>query len=139
MTEKELSKYYWIKKEIEDIEKKLDELGYGQTIPQISEMPKNPSNNHKPLEKLIEKRSELINMYLDKRVSTLEEYIKIEKYIDTVEEPEIRLIMRHRYLDLMQWEEIGNLLHSDRTTISKKLRRYLSENQVSHNSHEKEI
>lgn len=136
MTEKELSKYYWIKKDIEDTEKRLYELGYGLTIPQLSDEPKSINSNNRKLEKLTEKRLELINLYIEQRVTALEEYLKIERFISAVEDSEIKLIMRYRFLDLKQWDEIGKELHSDRTTVSKKMRKYL---EVSHNSHTKDI
>ena len=58
----------------------------------------------------------------------LEQYIKIEKYISNVEDSEIRLIMRKRFLDLKDWEDIGNKIHCDRTTVARKVRKYIKSN-----------
>lgn len=131
MTEKELSKFYWLKKEIKEIEFKLDELGFGLGSPIMSDMPKVHSNTS-PTEKLAEKRMQLIEIYIEKRISALEEHIKIERFIDTIDDPELRMIIRYRNLDLMKWEEIGDEMAMDRTTVSKKYHNGLK---LSHKSH----
>jgi hypothetical protein len=130
MTEKELSKYYYLNIEIKDLEEKIARFGDGVGSPGYGEMIKS-SGRHDSIE---EKYVQLKSMYMEARVSALEEYIKIEKYISSVEDPEIRLILRKRFLDLKQWEEIGNELYCDRTTVSKKCRNFIK-NQVSHKSH----
>lgn len=129
MTEKQLSKYYYLKKEVEDIENRLREFGDGVGAIQYSDSPKAPSSSHLSIQ---EKKAQLYDMYMEKRISALEEYIKIEQFIMNVDDPEISLIMRKRFIDLKSWEVIGNELFGDRTTAPKKMRRYLKS--VSHNS-----
>lgn len=132
MSEKELSAYYWLKKEIKDFENRIKEFGDGLGSIKYSNEIKAPNHSNNSIQ---EKIAELHSLYIEKRVSALEEYIKIEKYISTVEDTEIRIIMRKRFLDLKEWEEIGLEIHQDRTTVSKKLRRYLKRTNNSHNSH----
>ena len=132
MTEKELNKYYWLKKEIEDIENRLIEFGDGVSGIQYKEI--NVVSSHKVVS-IQDKRMELVNKLLEARVSALEEYIKIESFIETVDDSKIRQIMRYRFLDLKDWYRIGELMNCDRTTVSKMLRKYLKE-KLSHNSHE---
>lgn len=129
MTEKELSKYYHLKKEISDLEERIIKLGNGVSAVEITDMPKGSSSNSTIQQKIVELRER----YIEARVSALEEYLKIEKFISTVENPEIRTMMRMRYLDLKRWEEIGQEYYCDRTTASKKVRAYLK--QLSHISH----
>ena len=126
MTEKELSKYYWIKKEIKEIEEKLEELGFGLGSPIMNDMPK-VHDNTSPVEKLAERRMQLIEIYIEKRISALEEHIKIERFIETIDDPEMRLIIRYRHLDLMKWEQIAERVYMDRTTVARKYRRYLND------------
>lgn len=132
MTEKELNKYYWLKKEIEDIENRLIEFGDGVSGIQYKEI--NVVSSHKVIS-IQDKRMELVNKLLEARVSALEEYIKIESFIETIDDSKIRQIMRYRFLDLKDWYRIGELMNCDRTTASKMLRKYLKE-KISHNSHE---
>lgn len=129
MSEKELSKYYWLKKEINDLENRLLEFGDGISATSITNEMKG-SAEHISIQ---EKRAILVEKLFNARLSALEEYIKIESYIEKVDDVEIRQIMRYRFLDLLSWNEIGAEMLYDRTTISKKLRAYLKH---SHNSHQ---
>ena len=125
MDEKELSKYYHLKLEIQDLEDSIKEFGYGIKSPQFDKIQVGSSHVNKSIqEKIMELQSRLI----DKRLTALEQYLKIETYIEEIEDIEIRNIARCRFLKLMNWEEIGNKLYQDRTTVSKKLRRYLKKN-----------
>lgn len=129
MTEKELSRYYHLKKEIKDLEDRIDEIGYGLGATKIKEVITNPGVTESIQQKIVELRDK----YVELRLSALEEYIKIENFIDTIEDSDIRTMMRMRFLSLKSWERIGIEFYCDRTTVSKKVRRYLKE--LSHNSH----
>lgn len=122
MTEKELSKYFYLKKEIEDLEERIEKLGVGIGSIEITDMPK----GSKKIVSIQEKVTELRNRYIEARISALEEYLKIENYIKSVEDPEIRTIMRMRFLDLKAWEEIGRELHMYRTTAFRNCRKYIN-------------
>ena len=132
MTEKELSRFYWIKKEINDIENRMGELGYGVGSSKLSFMPKSQPDNTSIEERIVSKILELEHIYIDLRITALEEYLKIENFLKSVEDPELRLIMRYRFLDLKKWEEIGVLLHMDRTTVARKCRRGIKDAHKSH-------
>lgn len=129
MTEKDLSKYYWLKKEVKNIENQLEELGYGVGSIQYGEKVETsliPTS-------IQEKRAILIEKLINARLDALEEYIKIESYINTVQEPEIKIIMRLRFQNLKSWDEIGLELDKDRTTVAKKIRTFLRNSPNSHN------
>ena len=121
MTEQELSKYYWVKKEIKDLEDRLREFGYGISSTKLDKEISRVIST----ESIQEKRVIIVEKWINARVSALEEYLKIESYIETVEDSEIRQIMRYRFLDLYDWYKIGELLHYDRTTAAKKMRAYI--------------
>ncbi len=122
MTEKELSRYYYLKREIKDLEDRLKELGVGLSAINLDKEITSGSSEHTSIQ---EKIAIIKEKWINARLSALEEYLKIENYIETVEEVEIRQIMRYRFLDLYDWYKIGEVLHCDRTTVSKKLRKYL--------------
>lgn len=122
MTEKELSRYYYLKREIKDLEDRLKELGVGLSAINLDKELSSGSSEHTSIQ---EKIAIIKDKWINARLSALEEYLKIENYIETVEEVEIRQIMRYRFLDLYDWYKIGEVLHCDRTTVSKKLRKYL--------------
>jgi hypothetical protein len=122
MTEKELSRYYYLKREIKDLEDRLKELGVGLSAINLDKELSSGSSEHTSIQ---EKIAIIKEKWINARLSALEEYLKIENYIETVEEVEIRQIMRYRFLDLYDWYKIGEVLNCDRTTVSKKLRKYL--------------
>ena len=125
MSEKELNKYYYLKKEVEDLEQRIAEFGCGVKSTQIKEVSVSGSRKNKSIQ---ETKVELEGMLTEKRISALEQYLEIERYIEDVEDAEIRGIMRYRYLDLMKWDEIGSKMFQDRTSVAKKVRKYIKEN-----------
>ena len=125
MSEKKLSQYYYLKKEVEDLENRIKEFGSGVKSVPIKEVSVSSSHKKKSIQ---ETKVELVGLLTEKRISALEQYIEIERYIEEVDDVEIRSIMRYRYLDLMKWEEIGAKMFQERTTIYKKMKRYLKEN-----------
>lgn len=131
MNEKELGQYYWLKQEIKKLEDKIIEFGSGVGAIKYSDTIKSTGK----MESIQEKKVELVNQLIEYRLSALEKYLEIERYIETVEDGEIRHIMRLRFLDLKDWYEIGEELGCDRTTASKKLRKYFKLKKVSHISH----
>lgn len=131
MSIEELSKYYKLKIEIDDLQNRIKEFGFGLSSFKFTDEVKGKGNGNSVQEKYMALNDRLI----EKRISALEEFLKIENFIEQCEDAEIRTIMRKRFLDLKNWEQIGEEIHCDRTTAPKKLKRYLKEYRVSHNSH----
>lgn len=129
MSEKDLSKYYWLNKEIKDLEDKIKELGDGVGSIKYGDTIKGIGGKHSSIQ---EKIVELKSIWMERRISSLEEYIKIEKYIAEIDDTEIRTIMNYRFKDLKSWDEIGILMDKDRTTVAKKMRKYLKNSPNSH-------
>jgi len=131
MTEKELKRFYYLKKEIEEIDKKITEIEETGGVSGIRY--KEVDVMSTPLNKsILDKLDNLIDQWKERRLSAIEEYLKIERYINSIEDLEIRQIMRYRYLDLKKWEEISKLVHMDRTTIYRKLKDIESCNTMQH-------
>ena len=118
-----LNKLYYLKIDIENIKEEIKSL---PTIssPQITGMPhgtdvSNPTENYfLKKEKLIEKLNSKIEKYT-------EELIRIEGIIDGIDDEEVRAIARMRFIQNMKWEDIGEKMYLERTTVSKKLRKYI--------------
>lgn len=122
MTEKELSRYYWLKKDVKLLENKLEEFGDGVSAINFDEK----IGSSGLAISIQEKRALILEKLFNARLDALEEYIKLETYINKVEDAEIKAIMVLRFQELKSWDEIGEELHMERTTASKKLRRYLN-------------
>lgn len=125
MNEKELSKYYWLKQEIENLDMRIKEFDVGISSVNLDKLNVDGTAQYKSIQ---EKRMELIEKFMNKRLEAIEEYLKIESYIDSVNDSEIRVLLRYRYLDLLNWEQIGKKVFMDRTSVSKKIRKYLKGN-----------
>lgn len=50
---------------------------------------------------------------------------RITEYINTVTDSRLRRIMQYRYVEGYTWENIGKVMHCDRTTAEKMVTRYL--------------
>lgn len=104
MSEKELSTYFELKREVNDLEKRIENVGkLDESLTKV----------------------ELVSLLTEKRISALEQYLAIERFIETIDDPELRNIMRYRFLDLKAWQEIADLMFMDRSTVSKKVKRYI--------------
>lgn len=122
MKEKDLSKYYYLKKEIEDLEERIITFGVGVSAVKYKELNVDGSAQYAAIQ---EKIVELKELWMEKRVSALEEYIKIEHFISEIQDNEIRLIIRYRYLDLKKWDEIDDLLHNGINYSKKKFYKFI--------------
>lgn len=124
-----LNKLYYIKKDINLIKeeiKNIPELSGGE----MSGMP-HSTNISDPIttylmkkEKLVERLNKKINQYYD-------ELIRIENIIDQIDDIEIRVMARMRFIQNMKWEDIGEQVHLDRTVCSRKVRKYLENMDIS--------
>lgn len=107
MDEKELNKYFYLKKEIQDLENRIIEFGDGVKSMQINDVSVSSSHTNKSIQ---EKRLELISLWMEKRITALEECLRIERYINEVDDPIIRQIMRLRHIDCKTWNYIDTKL-----------------------------
>lgn len=118
-----LNKLYYLKIDIENIQKEIDGL---PTIssPQLTGMP-HGSGVSNPIVSYVIKKEELIERLNQKKARYMEELERIENIIDGIEDAEVRAIARMRFVQCMKWEDIGDMVHLERTTCAKKLKRYI--------------
>lgn len=126
MKEKDLNKFFWLQKEIKDLEERIAILDSGVSAVKYDSL---SISGSKQVSTLQEKITELKDTWMEKRVSALEEYIKIEKYILSIPDEELRLIFRYRFMDLMNWEQIGEKVGYDRTSVAKKVRGWFKQHE----------
>lgn len=137
MTKQELSRYFWLCHEIEKQKKRLERLqakransgGFvGDSVKDYR------SGRGVPLK--IQGYAEE-DYTLPNRISTLEEEIKhniaesdrlaaeIEIYIQSIDDPKMREIMRCRFLDYMGWSEVGKENFMDPDHARRLVREFL--------------
>jgi hypothetical protein len=128
MTIIELSKYHLIKIEIEQLDNIIKD--FEATLLSSSKMKEvisSSNNNSNPTEKLALKFSQLKDELILKKRKLTDENIKIESFLATVDDAEIRIIIRKRFLEGKTWQVISEELNMDRTTPYYKLNKYLEE------------
>ncbi len=120
MTKEELSKYYYLKQEIKQIEDKIKEIDSTFMRASLINCKKFERKLSNPQEKrmiLIEKYEQKLEIAINK---SIEELIKIEEFINSIEDPENRMIFRYRYIELKSWNEISSLIHISRSAIFER-------------------
>ena len=127
VTERELNELYYIEKEIEAIALALEELpadaGLGNRI--FDGMPRGTDIGDKTAAIAL-KRAGLKNRLQQAEERRIEAISKIHRYIDGVQDAELRSIMIMRFIELKSWDEIGDKLHYNRTPAVRTLHKYLN-------------
>lgn len=131
MTKGELIEYCDLKKEIEDLKKRIDR------IHKITEMVSDTVQNgykHKAVIFGVDlTRKRKLHAYEDKLQcfydKLFEKQNKIEDYIESISQSKIRRIFRHRYIDDMNWKQIQVCMeYSHEDTARKQHDKFLEEN-----------
>ncbi len=133
MTIDDASQIYYINKEIKALYRELAELKQQSFFKPIiiSDMPH--GGDTKDL--YVEYTSSVLEIEDMIRYSLMKlqrERKKIEQFLDTVKDSELRLILRLRCINNMNWQEIGDEIGMDRRTASRKFYNYFK---VAHNAH----
>ena len=120
-----LNKLYYLKIDIENIKEEIRNI---PTIssPQITGMPHGTDVSN-PIENYFLKKEALIEKLNSKIEKYTEELIRIEEVIERIDDPEVRVIARMRFIQCMKWEEIGDKIHLDRTNCARKLKKYIKD------------
>lgn len=134
LTEKELSQIHYINIEIETIKEDLNRLnGRSQVKGQeITGMPFGSGISDKTADSAIETAE--LQMLLEVTIKRL--YLvrnSIERFLQTIDDPEMRLIIRLRSINDMGWQEIGDELGMSRTTASRKYKQFCKD-KFAHNA-----
>jgi len=124
---KNLNKLYWLKQEVIQIENQIKEL----TILSAFEMSGMPSGHSvsSPVEQFYNRLDKLRTKLGKAKEKVAKEMERLETYIEAVEDAEIRVLARKRYLECMKYEDIGEECHMDRRTVSRKLENYFGKDE----------
>lgn len=134
MTERELMSLIYIQARINRISERLlaleDEDGLGSMNMDGMPHSKTPGN---PVERMALARVALHEKLLCLKAELAEKELVIMEYINSVEQEDVKLIMEMRYIDAMYWQDIAveweerTGKYADRTTLAKKVEKYLLE------------
>ena len=118
-----LNKLYYLKIDIENIKEEIKSLPTISSS-QLTGMPHGTGVSN-PIETYILKKEALIEKLNSKIEKYTEELIRIEGVIERIDDPEVRVIARMRFVQCMKWEDIGDKIHLDRTNCARKLKKYI--------------
>ena len=120
---KGLNKLYFLRIEINELKEEINNLSELKSL-EMTGMP-HSSLTSNPTEQYFLKKNKLMEKLNKKLEKYMDELSRIENIIDKIEDAEIRLIARLRFINNLRWEEIGNRLHLDRSVCYRKLKKYL--------------
>lgn len=120
---KKLNKLYYLKIEINELKEEINNLAEISSS-KMNGMPHTTSVGN-PTEQYFLKRQKLIEKLNKKLEKYIEELTRIENVIDNIEEPEIRIIARMRFIDNLNWKEISRKVHLDRSVCYRKIKKYI--------------
>lgn len=135
MTERELRQYRKIKKEIEDLERRIEKeeekeeqivkgvvKGSSKRFPYLNT--RMSVDIYEPVQ--YDKSCKLIKKMSDKVMELQKAAEQIEDFIETIKDSEVRQILRYRFIDGLTQQEIAMLLHMDQSNVSRKIRTALN-------------
>lgn len=127
MTKTELSRIHYINIEIKHIQEELNELENKSFVKgqDLTGMPAAAGGTSDKVANYATEKAEL-EMLLDMALKRL--YFaknKVERFLQSIEDDELRLIIRLRAINCMSWYKIGEELGKDRRTVRKKYEKFL--------------
>ena len=119
---KKLNTLYWLNQEKAQIEDQIKEL----TVLSAVGMSGMPSGNNvsSPVEMFNIRLEQLKEKLQRKCEEILVETERIESHIENIEDVEVRVIARKRFIENKTYQAIGDELYIEKTTAYKKLKRY---------------
>lgn len=107
MTKKELSQLYWLNREIEEEKRKLAELTAAASggVQNITGLPHvGGGDKTGNLAILIAEQRDLIELKVKQSVI---EYNRLNRYIASVEDAQMRMILSLRYVNGLSWQQVA--------------------------------
>lgn len=112
MTKERLRRYIWLKQECRQLQQYLDRIMNDMasvSSPRLTGMPH--ANDPRGLDEIVVRYEEIVSRY-EKRLKLYQkETLAIEKAIEGLEDPRLRLLLRYKYMDGYKWETIADLMH----------------------------
>lgn len=130
MTIKELSQVYELQREIESYDRRIDELRAQRTAIQAPSFDKDPTGGHgdpahSKIEALTAEIIDLEELMRLHRAQRVVEHQRLERYIRSVDDPQVRQIIHLRYAELRAWPDVAKAMHYSTEAVKKRLYRYL--------------
>lgn len=132
MTLKELSQLYYLNREIEIDQQRLDELeaiAASPSSPRLSDIPRGTGDAGSKTERLVEEIDDLKALIAAKQIQCIHERNRLERYIDDIPDSMTRMIFKLRFVNGLPWLQVAYSVGGGNTEASVKMAcyRYLKE------------
>ena len=126
MKKHELSRYYYLKLEIRQLEDRIKEIE-STTVgsSKITEMPHKKNTKSDPVERTVQLISKLKDKLENQKTKATEELIKINELIFSIKDSDARLILTKRYIEFKRWEKIAYELGISISSVYRIHRKYV--------------
>lgn len=126
MTKQELSQCYWLNREISQLEKELHKLdGKEYKSINLTGMPHGTGISD-TVGKLATQRAEIHELLSLKVRECMIARTRIERFINDIEDSEMRMILRLRHINGMSWQQVAfHIGHHDEQIPRKKYNKFL--------------
>lgn len=142
MTKEELGQLMDLRKEIKELDAKVERL-QEQRVERVSDRVKNSMKNfpycattskitgvdQKETRKRRREITESEILLLQRRQQAVKEEFKISEYIKSIKDSKIRRIVSLRYEEGYSWGKVAEIMNCDRTYPEKLLTKYLNEHE----------
>lgn len=129
MTLKELSQLYYLNREVEMDQKRLEELEWAAVpgSPVISDMPTGSHSNNSKVEELAAEITDLKAIIAAKQIQCIHERQRLERYICGIPDSETRMIFTLRFINGLPWSQVAACIGVGNTSdrVKKVCYRYL--------------
>lgn len=141
MTKKELSQLYWLNREIEEKKRKLSELEAAASgcTAKITGLPHVGGAHDKigDLAILIAEQRDLIDLKVRQSVV---EYNRLNRYIASVDDVQMRTILSLRYINGLSWQQVAfGIGETDESYPRRKHNDFLRKSELAENAEQKAV
>lgn len=134
MTLKELSQLYYLTREIEADQKRLDELSRAASAPStpnITGMPRAPHSDGSKTERLVAEIVDLQAIIAARRIQCIHERARLERWISEIPDSLTRQIFLYRFADCLSWVQVATRIGGGNNAgnVSERCYSYLRKTQ----------
>lgn len=142
MTIKELSQLYWLNREIEYDQRRLEELETEAVAPASVRLDGMPHDGGLPgsrVERIVLEIIDLQAIIAAKQIQCIHERQRLERYIATVPDSLTRMIMTYRFVNGLPWAQVAYSIGGGNTedSVKKRVYRYLDSTEDEEQEEEK--
>lgn len=130
MTIKELSQLYWLNREIEYDQERLEKLESEAVAPASVRLDGMPHDGGLPgsrVERIVLEIIDLQAIIAAKQIQCIHERQRLERYIATVPDSLTRMIMTYRFVNGLPWAQVAYSIGGGNTedSVKKRVYRYI--------------